>query len=434
MEWYLAGLIVLGVMLLLTMIGVPIPFALGIASVVLLVPAVGLEKLGPAIAVRTFGVWWSFGLMAVPLFILVGEIVSVSGLGHKLYEAIYRSLPLPGGLAAASIIACALFGAVNGSSMVGALTIGTVAVPEMLRRGYDRRLVTGVVAAGGTLSVLIPPSLIMIYYGVVTETNIFDLFLAGIVPGIIMTVGYTAYVVVLALKRPNVAPPPDTRPTIRHRVRLASRAWGIVFLAAIIAIPLYTGAATPTEVAGIGAFAALLIAIFTQRMRWKNGMEVCLSNTARTMGFVGVLIAAAMTFGMVLDFYRVTEGVALLVQALPFSPTVVLIFIIVVLFLVGMLMEPTSIVFIVLPIIFPAVESLGFNAIWFGVIYTISMEMAVLTPPVGLNLYVIQGITRGKASLGDVILGSIPFLIIQALVIALVFNFPQLALWIPGSS
>jgi len=433
-EWYTVGLMVLGIMLFLTTIGVPIPFALGIASIVLLVPAVGLDKLGPAVAIRTFGVWWSFGLMAVPLFILVGEIVSVSGLGNKLYEAIYRSLPLPGGLAAASIVACALFGAVNGSSMVGALTIGTVAVPEMLRRGYDRRLVTGVIAAGGTLSVLIPPSLIMIYYGVVTQTNIFDLFLAGIIPGIIMTVGYMAYVVILALRRPELAPPSDAKPTVRQRVRLASRAWGIVFLAAIIAVPLYTGAATPTEVAGLGAFAALVIAILTQRMRWKNGMQLCLSNAARTMGFVGILIAAAMTFGLVLDFYQVTQGVASLVQSLPFPPTIVLIFIIVLLFFVGMFMEPTSIVFIVLPIIFPAVESLGFNPIWFGIIYTITMEMAVLTPPVGLNLYVIQGITRGEASLSDVILGSIPFLIIQALVIVLVFNFPQLALWIPSAS
>ena len=433
MEWYLAALLVLGVMLFLTLIGVPIPFSLGIASFVLLLPAVGLDKLGPAVAIRTFGVWWSFALMAVPLFILVGEIISVSGLGHKLYEAIYRSIPLPGGLAAASIIACALFGAVNGSSMVGSLTIGTVAVPEMLRRGYDRRLATGVVAAGGTLSVLIPPSLIMIYYGVVTETNIFDLFLAGIIPGIIMTVGYTAYVVVAALRRPDLAPPSDTRPTMAHRLRLASKAWAIVFLAAIIALPLYTGAATPTEVAGLGAFAALLIALVAQRMRWRNGLEVCLSNTARTMGFVGVLIASAMTFGLVLDFYQVTQGVSLLVQSLPFSPTVVLIVIMVLLFLVGLFMEPTSIVFIVLPVIFPAIESLGFNAIWFGVIYTISMEMAVLTPPVGLNLYVIQGITRGEASLYDVIVGSMPFLLIQALVIVLVFNFPQLALWIPGS-
>ena len=432
MEWYVAGSIVLGVMLLLTLLGVPIPFSLGIASVVLLLPAVGLEKLGPAIAIRTFGVWWSFALMAIPLFVFVGEVVSVSGLGEKLYEAIYRSVPLPGGLAAASIIACALFGAVNGSSMVGALTIGTVAVPEMLRRGYDRRLVTGVVAAGGTLSVLIPPSLIMIYYGVVTETNIFDLFLAGIIPGIIMTVGYILYVVAAAIKKPEIAPPSDLKITLGERVRLGSKAWGIVFLATIIAVPLYTGAATPTEVAGLGAFAALVIALLTQRMRWRNGLETVLSNTARTMGFVGVLIASAMTFGLVLDYYRVTEGIALLVKTLPFSPNVVLIIIIAFLFFVGMLMEPTSIVFIVLPIVFPAIESLGFNPIWFGVIYTISMEQAVLTPPVGLNLYVIQGIARDKATLGDVILGSIPFLIIQTVVLVLVFIFPQLALWIPG--
>jgi C4-dicarboxylate transporter, DctM subunit len=434
MEWYVAGSLVLGLMIFLILAGVPIPFALGIASVVLMLPALGLEKLGPAIAVRTFGLWSSFGLMAIPLFVLVGEVVSVSGLGYKLYEAIYRSVPLPGGLAAASVIACALFGAVNGSSMVGAITIGTVAVPEMLRRGYDRRLATGVVAAGGTLSVLIPPSLIMIYYGVVTETNIFDLFVAGIIPGIIMTAGYICYVVLTVIKRPEKAPAPpsDTIPTLGQRLGLASKAWGVVFLAAIIAVPLYTGIATPTEVAGIGAFAALVVAVLAQRMRWRNGLETCLTNTARTMGFVGVLIASAITFGLVLDYYRVTEGIGRLVESLPFSPNVVLFAIIVFLFLAGMVMEPTSIVFIIVPIIFPAIEKLGFNPIWFGVVYTILMEQAVLTPPVGLNLYVIQGISRGKVSLGDVISGSIPFIIIQSLVIVLLFIFPQIALWLPG--
>ena len=429
MEWYEVGLGLLGLLVVLIGIGLPIPFALAAASLPFLWQIQSFNTSLVSAQLKLWGVWINYILLAVPLFVFLGELISRSNIGANLYEFMHRGVRLRGSAAYGSIGACAGFGAVCGSSMVGSLTIGGVALPEMLRLGYGRQLASGVLAAGGTLSVLLPPSLILLFYGIVTDQSIGQLFMAGVVPGLILALLFVVVVVVWSMLRPQDVPEKDSGPRM-HLLQIALAIGPVIVIGAVITVAIYGGIATPTEAAAVAALVTVVLAVGIGGLRWPGFVEALMS-TMRTMGYLGLLLSAGVLFGFVLNYYRVPQQFTSFFLSYDLAPYMVLAMVILFYIALGMFLEPVSMTFITLPVIVPLIAAAGFDLIWFGIIYTITMEIAVLTPPVGLNLYVIQGISRGKVSVGDVIVGSLPFIGALVLLIGLMVAFPEAALWLP---
>jgi C4-dicarboxylate transporter, DctM subunit len=429
MEWYEVGLGLMGLLMLLIAIGLPIPFALAAASLPFLWQIQTFDTSIVSTQLKLWGVWINYILLAVPLFVFLGELISRSNIGANLYRFMHEGVPVRGSAAYGSIGACAGFGAVSGSSMVGSLTIGGVALPEMLRLGYGRQLASGVLAAGGTLSVLLPPSLILLFYGIVTDQSIGQLFLAGVVPGLILASLFVVVVIIWAWWRPMDVPGRHDGPRMRL-VQIAFAVGPIVIIGSVITVAIYAGIATPTEAAAVAALVTVILAVAVGGLRWAGFVEALMS-TMRTMGYLGLLLSAAALFGFVLNYYRVPQQFTALFLTYDLAPYLVLAAVILFYIILGMFLEPVSMTFITVPVIAPLIVAAGFDLIWFGIIFTITMEIAVLTPPVGLNLYVIQGISRGKVSVGDVIVGSLPFIAALVLLVGLMIAFPQAALWLP---
>ncbi len=430
MEWYHVGLGLLGLLVVFIGIGLPIPFALALASMPFLLHIQGWSTALVSTELKLWGVWIDYVLLAVPLFVFLGELIGRSNIGANLYQLMHRGVRVKGSAAYGSIAACAGFGAVCGSSMVGSLTIGGVALPEMTKLGYNKRLSSGVLAAGGTLSVLIPPSLILLFYGIVTDTSIGELFIAGVIPGLLLTFLFAVVVFVWGRMYPSHIPGADNAP--RPTVRDFLIAFGPIFLIGlVITVSIYAGIATPTEAAAVSALLTTILAFAVGGLTLR-GFSEALFATMRTMGYLGLLLSAGILFGFVLTYYRVPQEVSELFLSYNLSPVMVLAMVLVFYVILGMFLEPVSMTFITLPTIFPLMQAAGYDLIWFGIVYTITMEIAVLTPPVGLNLYVIQGISRGTIPIGDVIKGCLPFLACMVLLIAMVIAIPGIALWLPS--
>ena len=431
MEWYHVGIGLLGLLMLFIGIGLPIPFALAAASMPFLFYIQGWSTALVSSELKLWGVWIDYILLAVPLFVFLGELIGRSSIGPNLYQFMHRGVRVRGSAAYGSIAACAGFGAVCGSSMVGSLTIGGVALPEMKKLGYDSRLASGVLAAGGTLSVLIPPSLILLFYGIVTDTSIGELFIAGMVPGLVLVLLFCVVVYVWGRLHPSHIPEVDR--TARSSLRQMAISVGPIFLIGlVITLSIYTGIATPTEAAGVAALLTIVLAFGVGGLTIQ-GFKDALMATMRTMGYLGLLLSAGVLFGFVLTYYRVPQQFTELFLAWELGPYMVLAIVIAFYIVLGMFLEPVSMTFITLPTIFPLMQAAGFDMIWFGIVYTITMEIAVLTPPVGLNLYVIQGISRGTIAIGEVIHGCLPFIASMVVLIALLIALPETATWLPAT-
>jgi tripartite ATP-independent transporter DctM subunit len=429
MEWYEVGLGLLGLLMFLIAIGLPIPFALAAASLPFLWQIQDFDTSIVSAELKLWGVWIDYILLAVPLFVFLGELIGKSNIGPNLYQFLHQGVRIRGSAAYGSIGACAGFGAVCGSSMVGALTIGGVALPEMLRLGYGKRLSAGVLAAGGTLSVLIPPSLILLFYGIVTDQSIGDLFIAGVIPGLILVTSFAVVVLIWGIVKPGDIP--DREAAVKMGiVQIAATVAPIALIGLVITVAIYAGIATPTEAAAVAALLTVILAFGVGGLSWQ-GFKDSLFATMRTMGYLGLLLSAGVLFGFVLTYYRVPQQFTELFLSFDLSPYVVLSIVLIFYIVLGMFLEPVSMTFITLPAIFPLMSAAGFDLIWFGVVYTITMEIAVLTPPVGLNLYVIQGIGRGQVSIGDVIMGCLPFIGALVLLIVILILVPETALWLP---
>ncbi|QIE56636.1 TRAP transporter large permease [Pikeienuella piscinae] len=430
MEWYEALAGILALLLVLVAIGLPLPFALAGAAIPFFWHVQDLRRALMGAEFMIWQTWFNYILLAVPLFVFLGELVGRSNIGTALYRAMHRGVRMPGSAAIGSVGACAGFGAVCGSSMIGALTIGGVALPEMLRLGYDRRLAAGVVAAGGTLSVLLPPSLILLYFGIITDTSIGQLFVAGVAPGLVMTLLFALVVLGWRLFDPSGVPARADGQRFDWR-DLVVGVSPVLIIGFVIIASIYFGVATPTEAAAVAVVFTLLLA-FAFGGLTVAALGQALLATMRTMGFLGLMLAGALLFGYVLNFYGVPQELAAALTATALPPTVLICLIILFYLVIGMFLEPTSMLFITLPTVFPIVQALGFDLVWFGIVFTITMEIAVLTPPVGLNLFVIQGLAPDKVSITDVIVGSLPFVAMLAMMIVLLFLFPNLALWLPN--
>lgn len=426
------SVIVLVVFLAILFYGVPVFASLGIASVVgiIIMNGVGGLTVIPEIFYEKMD---NFVLIAIPLYILMGEILFHTGIGSDLYQMASRWTNwLPGGLAMGTVVASAVFGAMCGVSVAGAATIGAFAIPEMLKRGYDKSLASGSVAAAGALALLIPPSIGFILYGAIADESVGKLFISGIIPGIILAIFMMIYIFILVLFRPEKAPRPKEKITWKMRFQSLGRAWTALFLIILVLGSIYTGIATPTESAAIGAVGAYFLAIFVYRsMNWKVFWEILLS-TMKTSGMILLIFVNAMLFGYVLTRLQLPQQLAEYVANAHMSKYMVLTAVVALLIFLGMFIDGASVILISTPILLPTIQIFGYDKIWFGVIMMITIEMAVITPPVGLNLYVIKSIAPDEVTLKDIISGALPFVLVEIASLIVFVIFPKLALWLPS--
>ncbi|MDB5570380.1 MAG: dicarboxylate transporter DctM subunit [Hyphomicrobiales bacterium] len=382
------------------------------------------------LATIAFSLSTSFILVVVPLFILMGEILASTRIGADLFRAAEVWLRrLPGALAVGTIWACAIFGSVCGSSPVTATTIGSMAIPQMVKRGYDKSLALGSTAAGGTLGILIPPSIAMIVYGVITDTSIGHLFIGGIVPGILLATLLSLTVVGIVLRNPAAAPPLLERPSWGERFGALGRVAPVLVLAFVVIGSIYKGIATPTEAGAIGAGGALLIAIVMGQMN-RSALMRSLDRTVRTTAMFMLLLIGGLFSSFLLSRLGVPQAMSDALTALPLPAWGIMVVINLVLLVLGMFMDPGSIVVIVIPIFLKTIITLGYDPVWFGIIVTIQSEIAAITPPVGFNLFVLKSVAK-DVSMHDVTKGSIIFVIPMLLCIVLLTAFPQIVLFLP---
>ncbi|SFJ02502.1 TRAP transporter large permease [Albimonas pacifica] len=418
-------ILILAALFALLLIRVPVAFALGGMGLALLLIGGFSPLMAPQAALSTLD---GFILLAVPLFLLMSNVLLKGGVGADLFGAVHAWVGhWPGGLAVATILSCGIFAAISGSSVATAATIGTVAIPEMISRGYDRRFVYGLLAAGGTLGILIPPSIPMIVYGFITEESVIALFLAGVGPGILLVVLFIVYAMLHARFFGGQRPEPAA--TWEERRRATLRAAPSLALSALIIGGIYSGAFTPTEAAAIGFAAALLItAGILRSLTWKGLREAIFESMATTTAIL-LIIAGAKIFGKAITLYRVPQDISAFISETIHTPLAYIVVVAAILLLMGLVFEALSMVLIMTPVLLPAALSMGFDPIWFGVFMVIMVECALITPPVGLNLYVIQAVAR--TSLAEVSRGVIPFLVIMLLTVAILYMVPDLAIYIP---
>lgn len=410
----------------LLVIGMPVAFTLSVAGILGIIQFVDVSFLSqvPVIAYKTLD---SYVLTSVPLYILMSQIMLTGRVGSGLFELGSKWMGhLPGGLGIATIFACAIFAAISGSSVATAVTIGAMALPEMLKRGYDRKLVVGSVAAGGTLGILIPPSIPMILYGTITDESVGKLFMSGVVPGALLTVLFICYIVFASWDKPR-------EPRSSHAEKMKSlreNIWGL-FLPVIIIGGIYTGIFTPTEAAAVGTVYALAITFFVYRSVTIQDMPAILRATIKTSCMIFSIMIGAMLFGYILTILQVPQALMRLVTEGDLNRWIVMLGINIMLLILGCVLETVSIILITLPMLYPIIKALGFDPIWFNVVLLINMELALITPPVGMNLFVIKGISE-DSSIQDIIAGAAPFAAIMVFEILLLCFVPEIATWLPS--
>ncbi len=371
-----------------------------------------------------------FLLFAIPMFVLMGEILLRAGIALRMYSALAHWLSwLPGGLMHTNVGACALFAATSGSSVATAATIGTVALPEVDRRGYDEKLFLGTLAAGGTLGILIPPSINMVVFGMLTDTSVPELYLAGFIPGLVLAGLFMLVVAVACLLRPALGGTP-VGSTWGDRFRALPDLLPPVLVFVVVVGSIYAGVATPTEAASLGVVAALALAAWNRSLSL-DMLRQAIEGTMRTTAMVMLIIVAAIFLNFVLGMVGLTQALARFIADLGLSPFQTLLMVIAFYVILGCFMETLSMLITTAPIITPIVVGIGYDPVWFGILLMVLLETALITPPVGVNLYVVQGV-RGRGSLNDVMIGIAPFVAVMFVMLAVLIAFPSIALWLPS--
>ncbi len=422
-------LLIIAVLILLIGFGTPISFATGFVSLLIFAAYMDINTLYQiAEIVAESGT--NLFMITIPLFVLMAEILSFSGVGNDLYTAAHRWLSwLPGGLAISSIGTCTGFAAVSGSSPATAATVGLVAIPEMIKRGYNRRLAVGSIAAGGTLGILIPPSIAMIVYGIITEVSIGKLFIAGVIPGIILAIILSSAIAIAVKVRPAIAPPSNTV-TWADRFSSLKKVWPFIVLSASVIGSIYAGIATPTESAAIGVIFSIAIALIFRRLS-VHAFHQALKRSAAVSAMIIFLVIGGSVLAFVLSFLNIPQSLTNMVVSMEISRWWIMIIINIVLLIMGCLMDPMGVMVITLPILFPIVTQLGFDPIWFGIVVTVNVEVGMITPPVGLNLFVLKGVVP-NITLREIYTGSTYFVLILLFGLATIMLFPSLATWLPS--
>ncbi len=414
----------------LALLRIPLAFAMGLVGFA----GVGLTRgLQPALAdvaqvVHETG--FAYTLSVIPLFILMGNFVARAGLAHELFDAAYAFIGhVRGGLAHATIAACAGFGAVCGSSIATAATMSKVAYPSMRKLGYSASLSTGVMAAGGTLGIMIPPSTIMVIYGIITETNIGKLFAAGVIPGVLTALLLMGGVVVMTARDPENAPPGKRTPW-PERWRALRGIWGVAILVVVVLGGIYGGFFTATEGAGFGAAGAFLFALARRRLSWGVLFGV-LVESARTTAMLFTLLIAATIFANFVNFTTMPGDLKDWITHLGLSPTMIVAAMMLIYVVLGTVMEELTMVLLTIPLFFPIVTSLGFDPVWFGVLIVMIVQIGLISPPVGMNLFVLHALLP-EVGLNQIFRGCWPFVGVLVFMLVLLLAFPQLSLWLPS--
>lgn len=429
----IVGLVGIGILLILMVLRCPIAFALVLVGTGGLVYFMGLGPAVTYVPAQLFKYLAKFTFIAVPLFLLMGYFTFHAGLTADAYRVARNWVGhLPGGLGIATVLANAAFGAAAGSSLASCAAFSKIAVPEMARSGYSMRLATGIVASAGGLAILIPPSIIMIIYGILTETSPGKLFIAGIFPGLV-------YVAVIAIaiiplvrfsstwKLQGTIPPP---PPLRQRLNESRKLWGILVLALLVIGGIYTGLVAPTEAAGLGAFGAMLLALVLGKLN-RPAFKDSVSSTLQASSMIFLLLAGASVFSTFLTLSGVMERVTTTIIKLD-VPLAGLLGLLAILYVIlGMFLDSISMMVLTLPFVTPVMLDKGIDFIWFGVFITILVEVGAITPPVGLNIYVMKGVLRDEISLEELFIGAAVFVPLILIVLGILIFIPELATWLP---
>jgi C4-dicarboxylate transporter, DctM subunit len=412
-------------------IGLPIGFAMAatgfLGSAILIDVNAALALLGQTAFETTI----TFNLSVVPMFILMGYFASNSGLSEALFRACNTWLGYRrGGLALATIGGCGAFAAVCGSSIATAATMTQVALPEMKRFNYDYSLATGSIAAGGTIGILIPPSVILVLYGILTETNIGELFLAGFIPGILTIFFFMATISIVTRIFPDIGPR-GNKSSFIDKIKAFKDVWGTVVLFVLVIGGIYTGIFSPEEAAGIGASGALALALLARTMTWPVFID-CLMQTVRTSSMIFTILIGAILFNNFLVLSSVPDAIGTWISALPFTSTGIMLIILLIYLVMGCALDSLAMILLTIPIFFPVVANLGFDPIWFGIIVVMVVELGLITPPVGMNVFIIKGMAP-EVPLSKIYKGVLPFVIAQILLITLIVFVPEIATWLPST-
>lgn len=425
----LIGFIGVVLLLFLMFCGMWLGFAMAVVGFAGLICIAGYHGAVKVLATSPYSTMAFYPISSLPFFVLMGVVVGGAGLSTDLYNTAHKWFGrLPGGLAISTTFACGGFAAITGSSSASVLTMGTVALPEMKKFGYNPKLATGTVASGGTLGILIPPSLGFILYAILTEQSIGRLFMAGIIPGIMQVLFYTGVIVLLCRINPALGPR-GPKSGMREKIYSLKYTWPILFLFLLVIGGMYAGLFTPTEAASVGAFGAILIVFVMGRLNM-SGISHNIMETFKISGMLLVLMVGAFIFAHFLALSKLPMLLPQYVAGFAVSRYVVLLAIVLLYILLGMFMEIFSSIVLTVPVLYPTIMALGFDPIWFGVLLVKLMEIGLITPPIGMNVFLLAGVTDTPMS--DIFRGIVPFVLSDFVQLALLIAFPQLSLFLPG--
>lgn len=425
------GVIGVAVLLLLMFLRMPIGFAMAGVGFLGLVYFRGMDSALSCLGSIPYRTTAAYTLSVVPLFVVMGQFAFYSGLSRDIYSAAYNWIgQLKGGLSMASILACAGFAALSGSSFATAATMGAVSLPEMKRYNYDDSLATGCVAAGGTLGILIPPSIPLVIYGVLVEESIGKLLIAGFIPGILMAFLFMVITYGLCKINPNLGPP-RAGGSLKEKMTSLGGAWQLLVVFVGMMGGLYAGIFTPTEAGAVGTFLVFFIALVRRRLSWQN-MRDSIIETMQITGMIFVILIGAMVFSSFIAFSNLPFELADFLGGLRSSPYLVIVIITVVYVILGCFMDTLAMIVLTVPIFYPLVQAVGFDLIWFGIMAVIMMELGMITPPFGMNVYIIHGIAR-DVPLGTIFRGAAPYIVGIVVCTILLIVFPQIALFLPAA-
>lgn len=413
--------------------GIPIAFGLALVSTAFFLAIEGFERV-PLLAEQFWNGLQDFGIVTIPMFLLMGIAVASSPAGKDLYSALDRWLnKVPGGLVISNLGACSIFAALCGSSPATCAAIGKMGIPEMRKRGYSPELAAGTICAGGTLGILIPPSITMIIYGISTGTSIGKLFIAGIIPGIMLTALFMIWALVyVRINREGSEKVEVQEYTWKQRFEILPKIIPFFILVVGVLYVLYGGIATPNEASAVGALISVILVAVVYKMYDFKSIWAILEESMKESVMLMMIIAASFLFSFILSNLYITQTLAKEMVEIAANKWMLLLYINLFLLVAGCFLPPVAIILMTAPILYPIITAAGFDPIWFGVVMTINMEIGLITPPVGLNLFVIQGIAP-DISIGKILKGSFPFVLLMILQIVLLCIFPEIATWLPST-
>ena len=425
--------VMFGVMLIVILTGLPLSFGLGGIAVIFIWTQWGSAGLF-SIASRTLGLMDSQSLVAVPMFVLMGCMLERSGIADALYDMMYKWVgSIAGGLAVGTVLICTIFAAMTGLSGAATISMGLIALPAMLKRGYSKSIAVGSISAGGALGILIPPSVTMIVYALVAQESVGKLFLGGVGPGLLLAGLFCVYILVRSAFQKNIAPPipKDERASWREKL-VALRAVALPLIVIFIVLgSIFFGIATVFEASVMGAVGSMLCAVINKKMSWELLRDAA-NRTIKLMGMVAWIALGAMMFATIYGFIGAKEFITDLLVNLPIGRWGVLIIIQLILFVLGAFLDIWGIIMVAVPVFVVVINQLGFDPVWFGVLFIVNMEMAYLTPPYGFNLFYMKGVVPKNVSMGDIYRSVVPFVGLQAVGLVLCMVFPEIVLWLPS--